>query len=612
MERAAFLALAGDGPLLSDGGMGTSLVALGAPVDGCFEALNDHDPDLVAAVHRGFVDAGARLVLTNTFGGNRFSLARWGMADRVADLNRRGVRIARTAGVAVAGSVGPLRVRLAPYGRVRPEEAFDAYAEQIAALADAGVDVLAVETQVDLAEVEQAIAASRAVAPDLALVATVTFTRDDRTLTDASPDQVAARLVQAGADLIGVNCGEGPNQALRVIRAMRPEAGATPLVARPNAGGPLQIGGRFLYPATPDYFRENAVALLEEGVAVIGGCCGTDPAHTRAMAEALAGPHRVRPTARATGPGVAEPVAGAATTELGEKLAAGRFVVAVEMSPPRAPSVAGMIAAAQTLAEAGADVVDITDSPMARMRMSPWAACRLIQERLGVETILHFPTRGRNLLRLQGDLLGAHALGIRNVFVCLGDPASIGDYPKGTDNVDVTATGLIGLITGAFNRGFDQAGASIGEPTTFLVGCAVNPSAPDLEREVALLHRKVRAGAAFALSQPVFDVTGLTRLADAYGTRFGELRLPVLAGVLPLASARHAEFLHNEVPGVVISEHARDLLRKAGERAGAEGLRMAIDLVAALREMAAGIYLMPQFQRFDLAAEVVEAARRAR
>jgi homocysteine S-methyltransferase len=612
MDRATFLALADDGPLLSDGGMGTSLVAAGAPLDGCFEALNQHDPDLVRAVHRGFVDAGARLVLTNTFGGNRFSLARWGLADRVAELNRAGVRIARGVGVAVAGSVGPLRVRLAPYGRVRPEEAFDAYAEQMAALAEAGVDVLAVETQVDLAEVEQAIAAARAVAPEVAVLVTVTFTRDDRTLTDASPEQVAARLVAQGADLIGVNCGEGPNQALRVIRAMRPEAGATPLVARPNAGGPLQIGGRFLYPATPEYFRENAAALLEEGVAVIGGCCGTDPAHTRAMAEALEAPHRVRPTARADAQAELEPSAGPTTTELGEKLAAGRFVVAVEMSPPRAPSVAGMIAAAQTLAEAGADVVDVTDSPMARMRMSPWAACRLIQERLGVETVLHFPTRGRNLLRLQGDLLGAHALGIRNVFVCLGDPAAIGDYPKGTDNVDVTATGLIGLVTSAFNRGFDQAGASIGEPTSFLVGCAVNPSAPDLDREVGLLHRKVRAGAAFALSQPLFDLAGLTRLTDAYRARFGELPLPILAGVLPLASARHAEFLHNEVPGVVIPEHARDLLRKAGERAGAEGLRLAIDLVAALRESAAGIYVMPQFQRFDVAADVVEAARRAR
>src|SRR5947207_316279 len=470
VDRAALPAMLAVGPILSDGGMGTSLVAGGAPVDGCFELLNEQDPGLVAAVHRGFVEAGARLVLSNTFGGNRFSLARWGLADRVADLNRRGVAIARAAGVTVAGSVGPLRVRLAPYGRVRPEEAVDAYAEQIAALAEAGVDLLAVETQVDLAEVEQAVAAARAVAPGLPVAATMTFTRDDRTLTDSTPEQVAARLVELGADLIGVNCGEGPAQALRVIRAMRPVVGAIPLVARPNAGGPLQIGGRFLYPATPDYVAENAEALLEEGVAVVGGCCGTGPAHTRAMAAVLAGPHRVAPAVQVADGAEAEAAGAPTPTELWAKLAEGRFVVAVEMSPPRAPSVAGMVAGAQTLADAGADVIDVTDSPMARMRMSPWAACRLIQERLDVETVLHFPTRGRNLLRVQGDLLAVHALGIRNVFVCQGDPISIGDYPKGTDNVDVTATGLISLITGSFNRGHDQAGASIGEPTSFLVG----------------------------------------------------------------------------------------------------------------------------------------------
>ena len=292
---------------------------------------------------------------------------------------------------------------------------------------------------------------------------------------------------------------------------MRDAAAGVPLVARPNAGGPLQMGGRFLYPATPDYVAESAAALLDEGVRMIGGCCGTGPEHTVAMAAVLTRPHH-RPTH------VSEPDAASVAgrdspleppTALGAKLAGGRFVVAVEMEPPRGFSVSGMIAGAETLAEAGADVVDVADSPMARMRMSPWAACRLIQEHVGIETVLHFPTRGRNLLRLQGDLLAVHALGIRNVFVCLGDPVAIGDYPKGTDNVDVTATGLITLITGAFNEGLDRAGASIGEPTSFLVGCAVNPAAPDLDREVRLLHRKIGSGAAFALSQPVFAASTL-------------------------------------------------------------------------------------------------------
>jgi methionine synthase / methylenetetrahydrofolate reductase (NADH) len=611
MDRPAFAELIARGPLLADGGMGTSLVSAGVPPDACFEALNVTRPEAVEAVHRGFAVAGARMVLTNTFGASRFGLARFGLSDRVDDLNRAGVRIARSAGVLVAGSMGPLRVRLAPYGRVRPEEAFDAYAEQALALAEATVDLFAIETQTDLAEVEQAVAAARKVAPDLPVIVTMTFTRDDRTLTDATARTVAEGLRELDADALGVNCGQGPAQALRLIGVMHSVAPDAALAARPNAGGPLQIGGRFLYPATPEYFAENASGFLAEGVAVLGGCCGTGPEHVRAMASAIAAP----PSRRAFPAGVTEEIvgtdaAGEPTTDLGEKLAGGRFVVTVEMDPPRAFSVAGMIAGAETLVEAGADAVDVADSPMARMRMSPWAACRLIQERLRVDTVLHFPTRGRNLLRLQGDLLGAHALGIRNVFVCLGDPAAIGDYPKGTDNVDVTATGLIALITSSFNEGRDRAGAPIGEPTSFVVGCAVNPSAPDIEHEAALLRRKIQAGAGFALSQPVFDVRTLQAFRETYEGRFGPLTLPILAGVLPLVSARHAEFVHNEVPGVVIPQDIRDRMRRAGASASGEGVRLARDLVAAVRESgaAAGAYVMPQLGRFDLAAEVVETA----
>ncbi len=608
MDPSGFRELIASGPLLSDGGMGTSLVDLGAPVDACFELLNADAPEMVERVHRGFVEAGARLILTNTFGANRFALEQRGVGDRTTELIQKGVGIARRQGVIVAGSVGPLRVRLAPYGRVRPEEAFEAYAEQVGALAEGGADLILVETQSDLAEVEQAVAAARKVC-DLAVLVTVTFTSDDRTLLDRTPQQVAERLVSLGPDAIGVNCGQGPAQALRVIRAMRPFAAGTPLVARPNAGGPMQVGGRFLYPATSGYLAEHAEAFLEEGVAVIGGCCGTRPDHIRAMAAAL----EPRPRARRVevvqrSDELAARDQAPTPTELSAKLEAGRFVVAVEMNPPRGFSTAVLLAAAQTMVEAGADVIDVADSPMARMRMSPWAACRLIQEHVGVETVLHFPTRGRNILRLQGDLLAVHALGIRNLFVCLGDPLSIGDYPHGTDNVDVTATGLLALITDSFNRGLDQSGASIGEPTSFVVGCALNPAAPDLERECRLLKRKIGSGAAFALSQPVYGLDPLRRFRRAYEERFGELRLPILAGVLPLLSARHAEFLHNEVPGVVIPQAMTERIRRAGPRADREGVRMATDLVAQLRTEAAGIYLMPQFGRFDLAAEVAEVA----
>ena len=598
------------GPLLTDGGMGTALVERGVPVGACFEALNADDPAFVASVHRAFVEAGAAMILSNTFGANRFALRRRGMADRSGELCARGVDIARAAGVLVAGSVGPLRVRLAPYGRVRPAEAFDAFAEQIAALAGAGVDLVLIETQSDLAEIEQAVAAAREVC-DLAVAVTITLTADDRTFLDDSPEQVAERLVKLGPDAIGVNCGHGPAQALRVIRAMRPALGRVPLIARPNAGGPQQVGGRFLYPATPDYFAENARLLLAEGVSVIGGCCGTGPAHVRAMAAALREP-RAPVVQVGPSPTIEEaPDLASKGTELSAKLAEGRFVIAVELDPPRGFSTAGMLAGAETLAETGADVIDVADSPMARMRMSPWAACRLIQEQVGIETVLHFPTRGRNLLRLQGDLLAVHALGIRDLFVCLGDPMEVGDYPGGTDTVDVAPTGLISLITGSFNRGRDHAGASIGEPTSFVVGCALNPAAPDLERECRVLRRKIDAGAAFALSQPVFSAEPLERVRAAFEARHGALTLPILAGLLPLASGRHAEFLHNEVPGVSIPEEIRDRLRAAGASGERIGLELARELAHELRGAAAGVYLMPQFGRFDIAAELVETLRRA-
>ncbi len=367
-----------------------------------------------------------------------------------------------------------------------------------------------------------------------------------------------------------------------------------------------------MYPATPEYLAEYARAFLDEGVSIIGGCCGTGPAHTIAVAEAIRGrvPHTPVVVA-GDAVGVAAPPRPAATpTRFGSTLAHGGFVVAVEMEPPRSFDVGALVAAAETLAAAGADVIDVADSPMAKMRMSAWAACRLIQER-DIETVLHFPTRGRNLLRLQGDLLGAAALGIRNLFVCVGDPVTIGDYPQGSNNVDVTATGLLALVNQEFNEGRDRAGSSIGEPTSFFTGAAVAPNASDLERECRLLLRKVDAGARFLLSQPVYDVDPLRRLRETYERVAGRpLDVPILAGVLPIHSARHAEFLHNEVPGVVIPGHVRERLRAAGDDGWRAGLEMGAELVGALRaDGVAGIYLMPQFGRFDRAAELVEAIR---
>jgi homocysteine S-methyltransferase len=600
-------ALLAEGPLVADGGMGTSLIEAGAPIDACFEAFNVQDPARVEAVHRGFVEAGARLVLTNSFGGNRYRLDRHGAAGRVHAYARASVAVARRAGAEiVAGSAGPLGVRLAPYGRVPAEDAFEAYREQIQALAEGGVDLVAIETQTDLREMEQALGAARAAAPGLAVIVTATFTRDDRTVLGSAPDEVARRLAELGADAVGVNCGEGPAQVLRIVRAMRPFLAGVPIVARPNAGGPREVAGRFVYPATPDYFAEHARALLDEGAAIVGGCCGTGPAHVAAIAGALRdGGAAPRVEAIVDRSETAEVPAEAVTppTRLEAKLTAGEFVVAVEMEPPRSFSTATLVAAADTLGQAGADVIDVADSPMAKMRMSAWAACRLVQEGVGLETVLHFPTRGRNLLRLQGDLLGAYALGIRNVFVCVGDPVTIGDFPQGSNNVDVTASGLLSLITEGFNRGMAHGGASIGEPTSFFAGAALSPNAADRSRELRLLRRKVDAGARFFLSQPVYDAESFVGLREATD-------VPILVGVLPLVTSRHAEFLHNEVPGIEIPEPTRKRLADAGEDGAREGVAMAVEMVAALRaEGASGVYLMPQFGRYDLAAEIVEAAR---
>jgi homocysteine S-methyltransferase len=613
MDLDALRSLLEEGPLLADGGTGTSLLATGSPPAGSVEAWNTDDPERVESLHRAFVEAGARLVVTNTFGANRFRLGEHGLGDRVAELNAAGAGLARRAGAdLVGGSMGPLGVRLAPYGRVQPHEAFDAYREQAESLVGGGVDLLVIETQTDLREMEQALAAAREVAPGVVILASATFTRDDRTPLGSTPEQVASRLAILGADVIGVNCGEGPAQALRLVRAIAPVSGAASIAWRPNAGGPARLGGRFVYPATPRYVADLALAAIEEGATIVGGCCGTGPAHTAAIAEAM---RERRPRARieapAPAPEAAPEIPAVAATGLQRSLAAGRFVVAVEMEPPRSTSVATLIAAAGTLRDAGADVVDIADSPMAKMRMSAWAACRLVQDEAGIESVLHFPTRGRNLLRLQGDLLGAHALGIRNLFVCVGDPVSIGEYPRTMNDVDVTATGLLELITVGFNEGRDRRGSTIGEPTSFFAGAAVAPAAVDLGREMRLLRRKVRSGAAFLLSQPVYDLDAVRRMRATYELEAGEpLQVPLLVGVLPLVSARHAEFLHNEVPGIVIPGPVRERMRAAGDDAWAEGREIAVRLIAGLREEGvAGVYVMPQFGRFDLAAEVVEQAR---
>jgi homocysteine S-methyltransferase len=603
--------------------MGTMLNARGVGFDKCLDALNLSQPALVAEVHRAYIDAGSQVIQTNTFGANAYKLAAHGLQDKVAEINRAGVELARRVvsasfkEVLVAGDVGPLGVRLAPFGRVQPEQARQVFAEQIIALAEAGVDLLIIETISDLFEIGEAIAAARQVAVQkgvpLPVVASMTFTRDDRTLLGDSPVRVAKILVESGADVIGVNCSGGPAQLWRILRQMRQSAPEARYSVMPNAGWPERVGGRIMYPANPDYFGEYARAFCEAGASLIGGCCGTTPQHIAAMRSAL---DRLP---EGCGPSVAElsmPIEGEerltsseSPSQLAQKLAEGKFVVSVEMDPPRGLSAHKLIAGASLLAEAGADVINVADSPMARMRMSPWAVCDLIQQQVGVDTTLHFPTRGRNLLRVQGDLLAAHALGIRNVFVVMGDPTAIGDYPEAMDNYDLVPSGLIKLIKHGFNAGLDHAGADIGGPTSFFVGCALNLCPQNPDQEIKNLRRKLEAGADFILTQPVFQPQAAEVLLKRYQDQYGPLKTPVLAGILPLYGVRHALFLNNEVPGVSISDEIQARMKAAGEKAPQEGVRIALELIEEMKSWASGIYLMPAFSRYDLAAEIVEGCR---
>jgi len=611
-----FLSLleASPAPLLADGAMGTMIHAHGIDFKECFDALNLENPALIAEIHRGYIEAGAQIILTNTFGANRYRLSDHGLEERVAEINRAGVELARRVVLAsfrevlIAGDVGPLGVRLAPFGRVTREQARAAFREQIQALSEAGVDLLVIETMSDLYEVEEAVAAARQVDASLPVVASLTFTRDDRTLLGDTPAKVARVLTAAGADVIGVNCSGGPAQLLRVLRRMQDAVPHARYWVKPNAGWPEQVGGRIMYPAGPEYFGEYAQAFRQAGAVLIGGCCGTTPEHIAAMRQALDQPPPVLEIPRLPAASPSErPARSQEPTRLARRLHGGQFAVAVEMDPPRGLATGKLLAGASLLAEAGADVINVADSPMARMRMSPWAVCNLIQRKVGIETTLHFPTRGRNLLRVQGDLLAAHALGVRNVFVVMGDPTAIGDYPEAMDDYDLAPSGLVKLIKRRFNAGVDHAGTDIGQPTSFFVGCALNLTPPDPEREIRVLRRKIRNGADFALTQPVYEPQRARAFLQQYEERYGPLEIPVLVGVLPLYSPRHAAFLHNEVPGIEIPAPIRARLERAEGDAPQEGVRIAVELAAQMRSWAQGVYIMPQFKRYDLAAEVIEA-----
>ncbi len=623
-----FLKRLDEGVVLADGAMGTLLYDRGIPFDRSFDLLNLSDPALVQGIHRDYIRAGAQLIETNTFGANRFRLAAHGAVEDARRVNRAGAQIARNAreevgeAVFVAGAMGPLGRPVAPLGTIPREEAVEAYAEQVEGLVEGGVDLLMIETQTDVEEMKLAVQAVRRVT-DLPLVVEMTFTEDGRTLYGAYPEDVARAVQGLNVDVLGANCSVGPQALLEIIERLRRRT-ALPISVMPNAGMPRFVHGRFHYLASPDYFAEYAVRFKGVGARLIGGCCGTTPAHIRRMREALSSPasgevaspegpavvaRSERPAAVASPPPAEEAAFGidpASRSLLAGKLARGEFVVSVEVDPPRGTRSKKMIEGALFLREAGVDTINVADSPMARVRMSSLALATMISQQVGIETILHFTCRDRNLMAIQSDLMGAYALGIRNILALTGDPPRIGDYPNATAVFDVDSIGLIRVLK-QLNAGTDLAGNSIGEPTRFVIGCAVNPVAEDFGAEIERFQQKVEAGAEFAMTQPLYELDPLTRFLDAAG----KPRIPILLGLLPLQSHRHAEFLHNEVPGIEIPSQAREAMRDAGEKGIEVGIEMCRSLLLQARDLVEGAYLMPSFGRYEVVARVADAVRTA-
>jgi methionine synthase I (cobalamin-dependent)/5,10-methylenetetrahydrofolate reductase len=611
--RSPFLERLERGALLGDGAMGTQLYARGVGYERCFDELNLTEPSLVQRIHREYIRAGAELIETNTFGANRFKLAPYGLEDRVRDINFRAVKLAREAReecgepVFLAGAIGPLGQTIAPVGTVTADGARRAFREQADALLEAGADLIVLETFGDLQELREAIVAVQS-ACDLPIVAQVSLTDDGSLLTGESPADVARLLTSFQVDVIGVNCGVGPQSTLDAVRQM-----ALPLFAQlsamPNAGAPSRLEGRYLYFSTPEYFAEYARRFIDAGVRLIGGCCGTTPAHVAAMKQALAeqaadAPPTIAFSAPPSPPSPADAIESAVSVEptpLQRVLAEKKFVVSVELDPPKGLNPTRVVNGAALLADVGVDCINIGDSPMARVRMGCISLALHIQRRVGLDTIIHFTTRDRNLMALQSELLGAHSHGIRNILALTGDPPRMGNLPQAKAVWDVDSIGLIKILK-RMNEGQDWAGNSIGMQAQFFVGCAVNPVADDLELELDRFHRKIEAGADYVMAQPLYDMEQLTSFLNRVGT----IPVPFLLGVMPLQSYRHAEFLHNELPGVSIPDHLRERMRLAGDQGMQEGIRQSQEFLAAAQGYCDGTYLMPSFGRYEMVAELVK------
>jgi methionine synthase / methylenetetrahydrofolate reductase(NADPH) len=607
MALAPFLEALDARVLVCDGAMGTMLYAKGIFLNRSFDELNLTQPDLVAEVHQAYVRAGADIIETNTFGANRIKLGAFSLADRVHAINVQGVRIARHAAreqAYVAGAIGPLGIRIEPWGKTGVDEAEEYFREQAKALVEGGVHLFILETFRDLNEIAAAIRAVRSVC-QLPIVAQMTTEDDGNSLDGTPPEQFAPALDAAGAEVLGLNCSVGPAAMLETIERIA-RATDTRLSAQPNAGKPRDVEGRNIYLCSPEYMASYARRFILNGVKIVGGCCGTTPDHIRqikAAVRALAPPQpritadpsqpRITADHRGSGPvtlqvSEAPPVDRVSKSRMANAIARKNFVVSVELLPPRGHRTDGLVEQARALKIHGVDIVNVPDGPRASARMSALAMAVLIQQQAGLEPILHYACRDRNLLGMQSDLLGAHAMGVRNLLIITGDPPKAGDYPDATAVFDVDSIGLTNVVS-RLNRGLDIGGQPIGTATAFHIGVALNPSAPNLDEEIRRFEYKVEAGAEFAVTQPIYDVEALERVLK----RIEHVRIPIVAGLAAFESVRHAEFLANEVPGVHVPDALIDRMRRAeaAGRAAAEGLAVAREIASALRGVVQGLQL---------------------
>jgi len=596
--------------VLFDGGMGTELYRRGIYINRCFEETNIVQSELVKQIHRDYINAGAEVIETNTFGANRFKLKRFNLQDKLYEIIRKGAELAReVAGdtILVAGSVGPLGVQIEPLGPIAREEAQEYFGEIIKPLLDGGVDLLIFETFINIDELRQAVIAAKKIT-NKPIIAQITIDEDGNTLTGTDPETTIEELESLGADVIGVNCTVGPQVMLSWIEAVR-NLTSLPISIMPNAGKPKNVDGRNIYLASPEYFAEYTKLLIQAGANVIGGCCGTGPEHIKRMASAISAlrpkiklqkvekleikeEHRVKPIEKRD------------KSRLARRLCDGKFVKFVELLSPRGVDATRELQKAKELFYNGIDVINIPDGPRASARMSALALAVKIQREVGIETVLHFVCRDRNVIGIQSDLLGAYALGIKNILAITGDPPKLGTYPDATGVFDVDSIGLVNILN-RLNNGLDIAGYPIGEPTGFFIGVGANPVAFNLEEELRRLYWKVDAGAEFIVTQPIFDVEKFKEFLR----KIDHYRLPVIAGIWPLTSLRNAEFLNNEVPGVSIPEQIMDRMRKvvdSKEKSLEEGIKIAREILQEIRDRINGVQISSPFGRIDMVFQILE------